>query len=205
MHTPKVSIGHSPTPGQSRTIIVVWQTDDPRKAGDGRYWWLPEDVARLRKSAQDVPDLTGKPRGQSLASLRRRGKNGEVDLALPGLPGHPEATPVRLPLLHWEGADPELTYFIVSHQRRPSEEEHEERKAEGFPWPGDAEANRQQWLAAEALGDSVRAANARQRFDAQLAALGFRKHRDVSPWDPTRAIELLPGVFVQDERPPAWS
>jgi hypothetical protein len=157
----------------------------------------------MRKHAQDFPDLTGKPRGQSLASLRRRSKDGEVDLTLPTLPGRPDPTPVHLPLLHWDGAEPDLTYFIISHQRQPTEEEQEELQAEGFPWPGEAEANRQQWLAAEALGDEVRAARARQRFDSQLADLGFRKHGDLWPWDPARATELVPGVFIQDERPPA--
>jgi hypothetical protein len=33
-----------------------------------------------------------------------------------------------------------------------------------------------------------------------LAQRGFRKAHDSSPWDPERAHELLPGVFVQDER-----
>jgi hypothetical protein len=107
---------------------------------------------------------------------------------------------VRLPLLQWDEADPDRTYFIVSHQQRPTEEEQDGREAEGFPWPGDAEADRQQWLAAEALGDQVRAAQAKQRFDGKLADMGFRKSRDLSAWDPVRATELAPGVFVQDDR-----
>jgi hypothetical protein len=201
VHTAEVKIGYSPAPGHSRTTVVVWQTDDPGKAGDGRYWWLPEDVELLRKRAPEMPDFRGRPRGESLASLRRRSQDGEVDLTLPPLPGQPDQTPVRLPLDQWRDADPNRTYFIVSHQRRPTDEEQEEREAEGFPWPGHAEAYRQQWLSAEALGDEVRAAEARRRFDVVLAELGFRKARDLSPWNPDRATELAPGVYVQDERP----
>jgi hypothetical protein len=201
MHTGAMPIGYWPEPGQSRTKIIVWEIDDPSKQGDGRYWWLRADVQLLQGKMTDFPDLTGRPRGESLASLRRRADAGQVDLTRPRFPHDPAPKPAWLPLDPWMDADPERTFFIIAHQRAPTKEEQEERKAEGFPWPGEAEAYRQQWLAADALGDKVRAVQARQRFDAMLAELGFRKARDLSPWNPERATEVRPGVFVQDERP----
>jgi hypothetical protein len=196
-----MNIGYSPAPGERRTKIIVWEVDDPKKQDDPHYWWLADDVERLRKKAPDFPDLTGRPKGESLASLRRRANAGQVDLTPLRFPHDPAPTPVHLPLDQWMDADPERTFFIIAHQRAPTNEEQEERRAEGFPWPGEAEAYRQQWLAAEALGDKVQAAQARKRFDAMLADLGFRKARDLSPWNPERATEIRPGIFVQDERP----
>jgi hypothetical protein len=70
-------------------------------------------------------------------------------------------------------------------------------KGKGPPWPSPVEALRKEWLEAEASGHDARSKNARERFDAALAELGFRKARDITPWDPERATELRPGVFVK--------
>lgn len=199
-----MEIGYSPAPGESRTTIIVWEIDDPSKKGDPRYWWVAKDTERLRRLSQDCPDLTGRPKGESLASLRSRAEGDVVELVHPALSDSPaEDRRVRVPLSQWRDADPERTYLFIAHQRRPTADEQDAIKARGMPWPDGVEALRQEWLAKEAAGDNEEAARARQRFDEALRPLGFRKARDISAWNPARAAELRPGVFVQDERPSA--
>lgn len=196
-----MKIGYSPAPGQSRTTIVVWEIDDPTKRDDPRYWWNTDEVERLQTLSADLPDLAGKPKGQSLASLQRRAAGDDVELIHPGRAADAETASVRIPLGQWRDADPERTYLIIAHDRAPTGEEQEAMKGKGPPWPNPVEALRKEWLEAEASGHDARSKNARERFDAALAELGFRKARDITPWDPERATELRPGVFVQDERP----
>ncbi len=189
-----------PAPGESRTTIIVWEIDDPAKEGDARYWWDEREVSRLRELAPDIPDLSGKPRGQSLASLRRRADSDDVEIGVPDLLSGREARSVRLSLDHWSGADPERTYLIIAHERSPTEEERESARAKGIPWPPEVEAVRQEWLAALAAEDAERSAALRERLDAVFEEHGFWPgHR--SPWNHERATEIQPGVFVQDERP----
>jgi hypothetical protein len=189
-----VRIGYSPAPGESRTTIIVWEIDDPSKSDDPRYWWQADEIEHLRKLSSDMPDIAGRPRGESLGSLRRRAERDEVELG--GVHGS-----VRIPLGHWRDADPERTYLIIMHVRRPTADEQEAMKAEWLSWDFEVEMLRQEWLAAEGAGEHGEAAEARRRFEAALTQRGFRKACDSSPWDPERAHELLPGVFVQDERP----
>jgi len=198
-----VGIGYSPQPGESRTHLIVWEIDDPSKRDDPRYWWTAEHVERLRAVAGEPPDLTGRPKGQSLASLRQQAEGDEVELVHPLDPsgGVDDVRRVRIPLTQWRDADPDRTYVMITHARRPTHEEQETRKAEVMPWPDAVEALRREWLAAEASGHTERATGARARFDAELHRLGFRRPRDLTPWDPSKAVELQPGVFVQDERP----
>jgi hypothetical protein len=202
-----VGIGYAPKPGESRTQIVVWEIDDPSKRDDPRYWWAAEEVERLKGLSDELPDLTGRPKGQSLASLRQQAEGDEVELVHPIVRSGADhdVRRVRIPLTQWRDADPERTYLIVTHLRPPTDEEQDKRKAEGMPWPDEVEALRQEWLAAEAAGQGERATDARARLDAELAGLGFLKPRRISAWEPSRAVELRPGVFVQDERPSAPS
>ncbi len=179
-----MKIGYSPAPGESRTTIIVWAIDDPSKAGDRRYWWHADDVERLRKLSADTPELAGRPKGQSLESLRRRADGDEVELVHPALPDGASTASVRIPLTQWRDADPERTYLIIAHGRRPTADEQEARKAKGFPWPDEVEALRQEWLAAERAEEGERSVEARRRFDVALAERGFSKARDISPWDP---------------------
>lgn len=60
---------------------------------------------------------------------------------------------------------------------------------------------RQARLAAEADGDTSRAKELRLEVDGALATLGSVKARDASPWSPQRAVEVQPGVYLQDGRP----
>jgi hypothetical protein len=189
-----------PAPGGRRTTIVVWNVDDPAKTGDIRYWWDEQEVSRLRELSPAMPDLSGKPRGRSLASLQREAKDGEVELGVPGLPDGSAVESVRLSLSRWSDADPERTYLIITHGRRPTAEEQEVRRAEGFRWPEDVEALRQEWLAALAAESVDRAAELRQQLDTAFKEHGFFKFGERSPWNPERATEIHPGVFVQDER-----
>jgi hypothetical protein len=188
-----VRIGYSPAAGESHTTIIVWEIDDPSKSDDPRYWWQADEVERLRRLSSDMPDITGRPRGESLGSLRRRAERDEVELG--GVSGS-----VRIPLGHWRDDDPERTYLIIMHVRRPTADEQEAMKAEWPPWDFEVDKLQQAWLAAEGAGEHGTAAEARRRFEAALAQRGFRNARYSSPWDPERAHELLPGVFVQDER-----
>jgi hypothetical protein len=107
---------------------------------------------------------------------------------------------VRIPLDPWIDADPERTRFLIAHHRKPTSEE-QRLPTTDLPWGEDEEAMRQEWLAADAAGDEERAADARRRLFDALAKLGFRKATDLSPWNPERATEIRPGIFVQDERP----
>jgi hypothetical protein len=192
-----------PAPGDRRTTIVVWNIDDPAKAGDARYWWDEVEVSRLRELSPEMPDLIGKPRGRSLGSLQREADSGEVEIGVPELPDGRPAVSVRISLSPWSEADPQRTYLIVTHGRSPTAEEQKDLRAAGLPWPDDVEALRQEWLAALAAELHDQAEELRQRFDAALKQHGFFKHGDRWPWDPERATEIQPGVFVQDERPEA--
>jgi hypothetical protein len=192
-----------PAPGERRTTIVVWDIHDPSKKGDARYWWDETEVARLRELSPDMPDLNGKPRGRSLAALRREAEDDEVELGWPELPDGSPAHSVRISLSRWRDADPESTYLIVTHGRRPTDEEQEVLRAKGFPWPEAVETLRQEWLAAIAAQLTDRATELRQQLDAAFKEQGFFKFGDRSPWDPERATELQPGGVVQDDRPEA--
>ena len=198
-------MGYSPAPGERRTKIIVWDIDDPTKKGDPRYWWDEKQLSRLREFSPDMPDLSGKPKGQSLASLQRRADCGEVELGLPALPDGGQGESVRVSLSRWSDADPERTYLIVSHERRPTGEEQEAIRAQGFPWPPEVEAIRQDWLAALAAEKPDRAAELRRRLDASLKDHGFSKPGELSAWNADKATEIQPRVFVQDERPEATS
>ena len=63
-----------PGPGEFRTYVTVWEVDDPTKAGDPRYWWLPDEVDRLRllvpPEFADKVAVAGTPKGQTLVSVR---------------------------------------------------------------------------------------------------------------------------------------
>jgi hypothetical protein len=107
---------------------------------------------------------------------------------------------VRIPLDAWAEADPKRTRFLIAHYRRPSSEEQDLRKTD-FLWGEEEEAIRQEWLSADAAGDEERAADARRRLFVALDKLGFGKATELSPWDPQRASELRPGIYIQDERP----
>jgi len=179
---------------------VVWDIDDPAKAGDARYWWDEDEVSRLRELSADMPDLTGKPRGRSLASLQREAESGTVELGVPELPDGTPAQSVRVSLSRWSDDDPERTYLIVTHGRKPTAEEQEALRAKGFPWPDEVEALRQEWLAALAAELPAKAAERRRQLDTAFKEHGFFKFGERWPWDPERATEIQPGVFVQDER-----
>jgi hypothetical protein len=187
-----------PPPGERRTTIVVWEVDDPTKSGDPRYWWSEQEVARLREVWPDAADLTGRPKGYSLASLRKQAVDGAVEWAF-GRSDEPEEDRVRLSLAPWHGADPERTYLIVAHRRAATVEERALSRVQ--PWPPAIEALRQEWLSALAAEDAERAGELKGRLDAAFREQGFLKPRETSPWDPARAVEAQPGVFVQDERP----
>ena len=192
-----------PGPGGSRTTIVVWDIDDPTKQGDARYWWDEAEITRLRELSPNMPNLSGKPRGRSLDSLQREAEDGEVEVGVPALPDGRPAQSVRISLSRWSDADPERTYLIVTHGRRSTAEEQEVLRAKGFPWPEEVEALRQEWLSALAAELPDRAAELRQQLDAAFKEHGFFKLGDRWPWDPERATEIQPDVFVQDERPEA--
>src|SRR3954469_3025702 len=104
-------VTYSPGAGQSRTTVVVWDTDDETKLGDPRYWWTEADAERVRRVAPDRPDLTGRPKGSSLASLRQRAEDDQVEWVFPGALQAADDTRVRISLTPWEGADPDRTYL----------------------------------------------------------------------------------------------
>jgi hypothetical protein len=188
-----------PAPGEHRTLIIVWSIDDPSKKGDPRYWWEKDFLAGLRGGAPDAPDLGGKPKGQSLASLQQRAEESEFVWAFPSGGAHEESR-VRLSLEPWRDADPKRTYLIVSHQHAPIREQQAAGKAEPSPWPAEVETVRQDWLAALAADEPEKATALRHELDAELKKHGFRKPGETSAWNPDRAIEIQPGVFLQDER-----
>ncbi len=85
-----------------------------------------------------------------------------------------------------------------SKSRRPR---HETACGKRRTFPPELEAIRKEWLAALAADDDDRAAELRRQLDASLKEHGFFKRNALSAWDPDRATEVQPGVFVQDERP----
>ena len=196
-----MTIDDLPAPGERRTTIIVWEIDDARKQGDPRYWWLDDEVERLQKLSPEVPDLRGRPKGQSLGSLRARADGDEVELLHPAVDGLGEGAPIRIPLTQWRDADPERTYLIVAHIRRPTPDEQDAINRRRPRWPEWVESLRREWLAADTADGKEQAAQARQRLEEALTELGYRKAADLSPFSPEKAVELRPAVFVQDERP----
>lgn len=188
-----------PAPGETRTWIVVWEIDDPVKVGDPRYWWDETQVASFRGQSSRVPDLAGKPKGQSVVSLRRSAHDESVELDLLVLPEGVETEVVRVPSNHFRGSDPERTYVIVSRERAATTEEREASAARGLPWPPEVEAIRQAWLAALATDDPVLVAETRKQLDAAFEEHGMIASPPLG--DAGRAVEVQPGVFLQDERP----
>ena len=72
------------------------------------------------------------------------------------------ARTVKVSTADWGGSDPERTYVIVSHHRRPTAEaaaEEKARRGDTSPFPPEAEALRQKWLAALEADDRERAAS----------------------------------------------
>lgn len=198
-------------PGTWQTQVVVWNVDDPSKAGDPRFWWSAEDVGRtLRVAPPELASrlaVAGTPKGQTLAQLRSEAGGDEFEMRIGGVPdeywpaGEESPEPllepeqiVRFSLAHWRDADPERTRFIISHTWRPTPEEQEAMSA--IPREGDD--LRQAWVAAWTEGDEETAAALAEQMEEELGAISFSK---LSVWDPERAVELAPGVLVQDERP----
>jgi hypothetical protein len=193
--------GYSPRPGEQRTVVILWNADDTTKAGDPRYWWTEEETAKWRNHLpESSPDLAGRPKGQLLASFLVSEGSDEVELVRPASEGTEERT-MRFSIPRGAGANPERTYLIVQHQRRPNDAEQQELKQKGFPWPETVETLRQEWLAALADKDDQRAGELRRELDAAFKEHGFRKPTDTSPWNPDRAVQVQPGVWLQDERP----
>ena len=189
-----------PGPGETRTTIVVWHIDDPAKKADPRYWWDEVEAARVRETSPDTPDLTGRPRGSSVTSLLRRSGGGEVGFDLLVLPDGRETETIRVPLRHFNGSDPERTFVIVAQMRSPTEQEREEIRARGLPWPPEVEALRKEWRGALAAEDNERAAELSVRLKAALAEHGFMPSSLPTLLDGP-AVEIQPGVFLQDQRP----
>jgi hypothetical protein len=175
-------------------MIIVWESDDPTKLGDRRYWIDGQEAERVHRLAPGLAGLAGTPRGLRLASVLPAA-GADVEIGVPGPGGS-----VRLPLSLFAGTDPERTFLIVTHRRAPTEAERAVVRKRPPPWPPEVEELRQAWLRADAAGDSARATELRAELDGALEAAGFRTSRDALPWDPGRAVELQPGVFFQDER-----
>jgi hypothetical protein len=179
----------------------VWEIDDASKRGDPNYWWSADEVAQLRAVAPDGPDLTGKPRGESLASLRRRAVGDVVEWVFPppryalGASG----TRVRVSLSPWQDADAERTYLVVQHRHTPTEEERRAVDRDGSGLPAELEDARRALRTALAVGNAEAAHDARQRWHE----LGKSRVVSRPPWNADRAVELQPGVYVLDERPAA--
>ena len=187
-------------PGETRTKIVVWDIHDPAKKDDPGYWWDERDAAQVRALAPDMPDLSGRPRGNSLAGYIRRGDSEEIELPFPGLDDGVETETLRVSLRHFGGSDPERTFLIVTQEQAPTEEESKEIKARGLPWPDEVETLRQEWLAALAANEHERAAELSEQLDAAFEEHGFSKPTR-TPLLTVEAVEIQPGVFLQDERP----
>jgi len=132
---------YSPGPGESRTTVIVWETDDETKVGDPRYWWTEADAERVRRLALDLPDPVGRPKGFSLASLRQQAENDQVEWIFGD-------TRMRFSLSLWEEADPDRTYLIVGHQHKPTAEEQMIIDQEGSRFPPEVEEVRQKLRAA---------------------------------------------------------
>ena len=175
-----------------RTQIVVWQVDDRTKAGDSRYWWTAEEVGQLRRMS--APEhahrltMAGRPKGQSLAQLRRQ-LGGDEGVIFEG---------IRFSLAPWKGADPQRTRLIISHTRDPTGEE-VEKAWRAAPLPPEVDDLRRDWIEAKETGDEAEPM-LREQLDEELEALGRFRLGKVSAFDGRNAVELMPGVFVQDER-----
>ena len=196
--------------GTWQTQVVVWNVDDPAKAGDPRFWRSAEEVGRILRLAP--PELAsrltkaGTPKGTTLAQLRREAGGDELERRMGGVPddhwpkdGAPEPIwgpeiVVRISLAPWRDADPERTRFIISQTWRPTPEQ--QKAMSQLPREGDE--LRRAWRAALAEGDEESADALREQMEEELGAVPFSK---LSAWDPQRAVEVAPDVFVQDERP----
>jgi hypothetical protein len=203
--------------GEWQTHIVVWDTGDPAKAGDSRYWWLPDEVERLRQVtppefADSIP-VAGRPKGRSLRQLRSEfgGDEGFVlgnETGIHDIPSPDAADQVvvpipvaeghRLSLSHWSDADPDTTHLIVSHVRGISDEEREVRERTDR-LPAHVDALRRQWVAALEAGSADEPA-LRELYDRELRLLGHIPHRAFSAFAPRKAVQVSPGVYVQDDR-----
>ena len=101
---------------------------------------------------------------------------------------------VRISLAPWRDADPEKTRFIISQTWRPTPEQ--QKAMSQLPRGGDE--LRHAWRAALAEGDEESADALREQMEEELGSVPFS---ELSAWDPQRAVEVAPDVFVQDERP----
>src|SRR5262249_20861376 len=146
-----------------QTVLIVWEIDDPAKAGDARYWWSEEDAERLRGFMPEAPDLAGRPKGAPLGSLRAA--DGAVELSIPDI-DHDREDRILVSIDSLREADPARTYVIVTHRRRASAEQIEP------PWPPEVEAMRREWVGALADQDTGRAHGLKRALDAELEALG---------------------------------
>jgi hypothetical protein len=99
-------------------------------------------------------------------------------------------------LAHWRDADPDETYLIVEPGRGPGPDS--PSLAELIP--PEVEELRQDWVAALERGDDDAPA-LREQLDEEFATLGIRKVADFDAFSPSRATEIIPGVWVQDDRP----
>jgi hypothetical protein len=191
-------------PGEQTTRIILWEVDDPSKLGDPRFWWPTEQPFTL----SDGRELRG-PKGISLAKLRARSGSDEIELDVlpPSIRADRPADAtsegvrkVKISTADWGGSDPQRTYVIVSHRYRPTAEEAADEKArrgEASPFPSDAEALRQKWLAALEAGDQERAAELNARFEERLGKQGWLK-----PYaHPNQGVEIQPSVYLLDMRP----
>ncbi len=188
------SLRYSPAPGEDRTIVIIWDETDERVRDDPRYWWTEEEVARLRQLDPNIPVTAGRPKGQTLASLREKAEGGRIVWG----PFGERMSRVEVFLSLWEDADSERTRFIVAHQRGTPLEE---RDAPNSLLPPAVEEARQMLRAAIKVGNEEQIAKSREQLTTLFREHGGRKATDLSPWDPERAVEIQPGVFVQDERP----
>jgi hypothetical protein len=177
-------------------------TVDPTRKGDARYWWSAAEVGRLRRVVApefaDRLSIAGTPKGRRLAALRSE-FGAEEGVIFDGGPMTQMAEPLRLSLARWRGADPEKTYLIISHVLGPSlEERARSQLSDGLPV--EAEDLRRDWVAALEAGDESEPM-LREQLDAELESLGHLRHSDVLVFDPRKAVEVSPAIFVQDERP----
>lgn len=189
-------------PGEQATRILLWETDDPSKHDDSRFWWSSEQRLRL----PDGRELSG-PKGTSLAELRERSGGDEIELEVPPPRFHHRQTlrrdtdggrTIKISTADW--GDPDRTFVIISHSYRPTAEEAAEEKArrgDGSPFPADAEAVRHKWLAALEAGEQEAAAELEAKFDETLAKQGW-----IKPYgQPNDGVEIQRGVYLLDARP----
>jgi hypothetical protein len=102
----------------------------------------------------------------------------------------------HLSLSPWRHSDPEVTYLIVHHVRRSTPEEQAAWSKIKPSLPPEVEQLRGEWLAAVKSGD----AELRAQLDEELEMLGHFRNSSFSAWSRPKAVEIGPGVFVQDER-----